>query len=92
MPAQRLAAEFESHVTRLSEGRGSLIARLERDVAIVLRRIADAVAAAPQAFGEDEPPVFLNLAKRIIGEMGERAGDRAGSADADAAPRLIVPG
>ena len=91
MPAQRLAAEFETQMARLTEGVDSIAGRLERDSAIVLRRIADAVAAGPQAFGDQEQPVFLNLARRIIGDMARRTEeDRTESGDS--APRLVIPG
>jgi hypothetical protein len=93
VPAQRLADALRDAFDELvRQSGGSVPPRLERDTALVLRRIEQTALKAAKALPDDEPPVFLRLIGRVL-----KQSDRA-TADADpgtpAGPsegRLIIP-
>ena len=91
IPALRLAASFEDHVNRLTHEAGSAAASLERETANSLRQLSRAAGAASQAFGGEEPPVFLNLAKRLVTVLAQDAADAGSRTQADPS-RLVIPG
>jgi hypothetical protein len=79
VPAERLRAELARIVADLAARAGAHQARLERDAAVALRRLEQCARTAPQSLAGDEPPIFLNLLKRVIKEP-------APTAAADTAP------
>jgi hypothetical protein len=82
LSAERLAHALKPVIAEAGAGRGSAF---ERDAAVVLRRIVDAIAAS-RAEG-DAPRTFLDLVGRVVvKEPAERA-----EREAPQASRLIVP-
>jgi hypothetical protein len=88
LPAERLAAALKPILAEAGHGLGSAF---ERDAAVVLRRVGDAVRDV-RALDQGNRRAFLDLLGRVITQA-----PRAGAADADAeaeppeASRLIVP-
>ena len=87
LAAERLAAALKPVLAEAGKGLGS---SFERDVAVVLRRVGEAVAAA-RAQDPSNRRAFLAIVSRVIRRPeGPEAGD-AGREPADPASRLIVP-
>ena len=83
LPAERLATELKQ---MLAEAAKQATSSFDRDAAVVLRRIADAVADL-RAGGHSEPRAFLDLLGRILPKV---AADTA-APEAPESSRLIVP-
>jgi hypothetical protein len=81
--AAHLIAELKPLLAEAGKGLGS---SFERDAAFVLRRLDDAIREA-RTNEPDNRRALLDLLRRAM----RRASSEAASADADAAPRLIVP-
>jgi hypothetical protein len=88
IPAQRLAAEFTRAVTEVG-GAPDAPPALERDAAVVLRRLQQGAAGAAQGLAGDQPPVFLSLLRRLM--AGGMPGSTDGQASEPAAPSIILP-
>jgi hypothetical protein len=93
LPAQRLAGDLRGAFDELvRQSGGSIPPRLERDSALVLRRIEQTALKAARSLPDDEPPVFLKLIGRVL-KQSERA--TADAEPASPAPptegRLIIP-
>jgi hypothetical protein len=89
LAAERLAAALRPVLAEAGKGLGS---SFERDVAVVLRRVGEAVAAA-RAKEPANGRAFLAIVSRVIRRPegpSPAAGD-AGREPADPASRLIVP-
>jgi hypothetical protein len=93
LPAQRLATTLrETFEELVRQGGGTVPPRLERDAALVLRRIEQTARKAAGALPDDEPPVFLRLVGRVLKQT-----ESAVPAESDGPPSspsggLIVPG
>jgi hypothetical protein len=89
LPAERLLSALKPIVAEAGKGLGS---SFDRDAAVVLRRVREAVDAQRSAHA-DTPRAFLDLLRRVMRPVGVTPGD-AGADDhtkSDAASRLIVP-
>jgi hypothetical protein len=94
LPAQRLATTLTETFQELArQGGGTVPPRMERDAALVLRRIEQTARKAAGALPGDEPPVFLKLIGRVL-KQSESAvpADREESQPAPPSGRLIIPG
>lgn len=91
LPAERLTAALKSVLAEAGHGGGSAF---ERDVAVVLRRVAEAVGDV-RALDQDNRRAFLDLLGRVISKATDAGGSGKDGADADAerpeVSRLIVP-
>jgi len=83
LPAERLAAALKPAIAEAGKGSRSAF---ERDAAVVLRRIGEAIANG-RASGADRPRAFLDLVGRVMVQ------DRRQDSEPNEAPasRLIVP-
>jgi hypothetical protein len=91
IPARRLAAALRQAIVALAPAPAQ-VARLEEDAAAALRRIERAARAAADVLAGDEPPVFVNLVRRLMPDPGdgpEGGADRSGNASPGG--RLIIP-
>ncbi len=84
LPAERLAAGLKPLLLEAGKNGGSVV---ERDTAVVLRRVSEAVGEA-RPHDPDNRRAFLSLLGRVI-----RKPDRESAAERSEheAPRLIVP-
>ena len=91
LPAERLTSALKSVLAEAGHGGGSAF---ERDVAVVLRRVAEAVSDV-RALDQDNRRAFLDLLGRVITKTMGAGGSGKDSVDAEAerpeASRLIVP-
>ena len=88
LPAERLSGALKTVLAEAGRGAGSAF---ERDAAVVLRRLAEAVRDV-RALEQDNRRAFLDLLGRVISRTPDKGGPDAGP-DAGSAPpsRLIVP-
>ena len=88
LPAERLAAALKTVLAEAGRGAGSAF---ERDAAVVLRRLAEAVRDV-RALEQDNRRAFLDLLGRVITKTADEGGAHADAeAGAEAPSRLIVP-
>jgi hypothetical protein len=88
LPAERLAGALKTVLAEAGRGAGSAF---ERDAAVVLRRLADAVRDV-RALEQDNRRAFLDLLGRVITKTPDRGGPDSGPETAAEPPsRLIVP-
>jgi hypothetical protein len=91
LPAERLAAAMKPMLAEAGHGAGSAF---ERDAAVVLRRIGEAVGDV-RALDQENRRAFLDLLGRVITKSSRDGapGTRAASADAEPPEpsRLILP-
>ena len=89
VPAQRLASELGGAISEMR--RKGAPPALERDATAALRTLERAARTASKGLPDDEPPVFLELLRRVMAAMDQ---GRGASADAPAAggSGLIIPG
>jgi len=90
LPAERLTSALKSVLAEAGHGGGSAF---ERDVAVVLRRVAEAVGDV-RALEQDNRRAFLDLLGRVITKTGAGGSGKDGADTADERPevsRLIVP-
>jgi hypothetical protein len=91
LPAERLTSALKSVLAEAGHGGGSAF---ERDVAVVLRRVAEAVSDV-RALDQDNRRAFLDLLGRVITKTMGAGGSGKDGEDAEAerpeASRLIVP-
>jgi hypothetical protein len=88
LPAERLAGALKTVLAEAGRGAGSAF---ERDAAVVLRRLAEAVRDV-RALEQDNRRAFLDLLGRVITKTPDRTGADAGAeATAEPPSRLIVP-
>jgi hypothetical protein len=92
LPAQRLATALrETFEELIRQGGGTVPPRLERDAALVLRRIEQTARKAAAALPDDEPPVFLRLVGRVL-QQSESAVPAESDTPAPPSGGLIIPG
>ena len=89
IPAQRLSAELRAALASLAP-EPSHVARVERDGAVALRRIEQAARTAATALAGDEPPVFINLARRLVPEPGAATPGQGGSPQGGGSSLIIT--
>jgi hypothetical protein len=73
VPAQRLSSELGRGLAEITAQAGSQRGKLERDAALVLRRIERAARTADTALTGDEPPIYLRLLNRMLQPTGPTA-------------------
>jgi hypothetical protein len=83
LPAERLSTALKPLLAEAGKGGGS---SFERDAAVVLRRVAEAVREL-RAQATDARRAFLDLAGRVV----TRREERQPAADRERRPSLIVP-
>jgi hypothetical protein len=86
IPARHVAAELRRAFAEVVHGQG-VSGRLERDAAVVLRRLEQGAKTAAEGLAGDEPPVFLNLLSRL---MLARAAGREEAAEPGPSPLIIT--
>jgi hypothetical protein len=92
VPAQRLTAELGRIAADLAARAGAHQGRIERDAAIVLRRIEQGARSAATALAGDAPPVYLNLLARMhTAPPGESSEGPAGPAASGSGGLIITP-
>jgi hypothetical protein len=89
IPAQRLSAELRAALASLAP-EASHVARVERDGAVALRTIEQAARTAATALAGDEPPIFINLARRLAPEPGTTTPGQGGAAKGGGSPLIIT--
>lgn len=89
IPAQRLSAELRAALASLAP-EPSQTARVERDGAVALRRIEQAARTAATALAGDEPPIFINLARRLAPEPGTTTPGQGGATTGGGSPLIIT--
>jgi hypothetical protein len=91
LPAERLTSALKSVLAEAGHGGGSAF---ERDVTVVLRRVAEAVSDA-RALEQNNRRAFLDLLGRVIPKTAGAGGSGEDGADPEGgrpeASRLIVP-
>jgi hypothetical protein len=88
LPAERLAGALKTVLAEAGRGAGSAF---ERDAAVVLRRLAEAVADV-RALEQDNRRAFLDLLARVITKTPDGGAPEPGAEAGAATPsRLIVP-
>jgi len=87
--AERLTMSLKAALAEAGRGHGS---SFERDAAVVLRRLEDAIRGV-RAVDPANRQAFLDLLKRVVTNTVANAPHAGGGPDADAPnrPRLIVP-
>lgn len=85
--AERLTLALKPVLAEAGQGAG---ASFERDAAVVLRRVEDAVRGV-RAGDQSNRQAFLDLLKRVITRTPDADGEAPAGPDAPDPPRLIVP-
>jgi hypothetical protein len=87
LPAERLAAALKPLLTEAGKGGGT---PFERDVAVVLRRIAEGVREV-RATDAGNRRAYLELLARVIPDLGRNDDGDAARAETPEPSRLILP-
>jgi hypothetical protein len=90
VPAQRLVVEIRNMFAEIA--REATVPSLDRDAAVVLRRIEDAARRAAAAFPEDGSRSYVAFLSRVMSDADRPGTAEAGGTVTESGSGLIIPG